>query len=351
MSLVALDALNNAVAHGAPDRAYLLFGDNDFLKEERIRAIVPALTDAATRDFNVDFLRGAEADAGTLSQVLDALPLLAARRVVVVRDFPSLRKDARAVLERYLDNPSSGTVLVMVAPAGWKAEAALISRTTAVELNALSERDTLAWIADRVGQAGARIEPAAAARLYRAVGSDLALLDGELRKLQDFANGTTITPAHVEAITGITGAKSAADVIDLVCARDGRGAAGLIPVVLRQPKTSAVSLVLSLAAHLLGIAVVLQERDRRASPRHIANTVYTMMGSARSAPIGRPWSEAVGTMTRTADRWDFVSLDRALGLLADADSALKNTSVSTEEPLLVTLLLTMCARTQSGHGT
>jgi DNA polymerase-3 subunit delta len=349
MPLAALDALDNAVTRGTPDPAYLLFGDNDFLKEERLRALVPALTDPATRDFNVDFLRGPDADAGTLSQALDALPMLAARRVVVVRDVSALRKDARAVLDRYLDNPSPGTVLVMVAPAGWKVEAGLTGKATLIELGALSERDTLTWIATRARQAGASIEPDAAARLYGAVGSDLAMLDGELRKLQDFANGATITAAHVAEVTGAVAGKSAADLIDLVCARDGRGAAALVPLVLRQPKASAVGLVLSIAAHLLGIAVVLQERGRRASPRQVANAVYSLMGSARSAPVGRPWSEAVGTMTRTADRWDFASIDRALGLLADADRAFKNTSVSTEEQLLATALLTMCARTQTGR--
>ncbi|MEA3244710.1 MAG: DNA polymerase III subunit delta [Gemmatimonadota bacterium] len=346
MPLAALDALDNAVARGTPDLVYLLFGDNDFLKEERLREFVPALTDPGTREFNVDLLRGSDTDAGTLAQALDALPMLATRRVVVVREVSALRKDVRAVLDRYLEHPSPGTVLILVAPAGWKTEATLVGKATSVELGALNERDALAWVSARARQAGTSIEPEAAERLFAATGSDLALIDGELRKLQDFAGAATITTTHVDAVTGVTSGSTAADLIDLACARDGRAAAALVPVVLRQPKASAVGMVLSLSAHLLGIGVVLQERERRTSPRHVANAIYTMMGAARSAPVGRPWSEAVGTMTRTADRWDFGSVDRALGLLADADSALKNTSVSTDEQVLVTLLLTMCARTR-----
>jgi hypothetical protein len=68
-----------------------------------------------------------------------------------------------------------------------------------------------------------------------------------------------------------------------------------------------------------------------------------MMGEARSAPVGRPWSEAVGAMTRHADRWDCPDVDRALMLLAGADSALKETGVSSDEQVLSTLVLAMCA--------
>lgn len=351
MSLAAIDALDHAVSRGTPDHAYLLFGDNDFLKEERLRGLVPALTEQGTREFNVDFLRGADADAGVLAQALDALPVLATRRVVVVRDVSALRRDARAVLDRYLANPSSQTVLIMVAPAGWKAEAVLTGKATAVEFGALNERDSLDWISARARQAGAVIEPDAAARLFAATGSDLALIDGELRKLQDFAAGATITSAHVDAITGMTAGATVAELVDLACARDGRAASALVSIVLRQPKASAVGVVLSLTAHLLGIATVLQERERRTSPRQVANAIYGMMGAARSAPVGRPWSEAVGTMTRTADQWDFESIDRALGLLADADSALKNTGISTDEQVLATLLLAMCApRRRAGRA-
>lgn len=348
MPVAALDTLDHAVARGTPDCAYLLFGDNDFLKEEKLREIVPALTDPATREFNVDFVRGADTDAGTLSQALDALPLLARRRVVVLRDVAALRKDVRTVLDRYLANPAPDTVLVMVAPAGWKVDASLAGKATTVEAGALSERQTLAWITRRATELGTSIDADATASLLAATGPDLALIAGELRKLRDFAGEASITTAHVGAVIGEVSGKTATDLIDLACARDGRAAAALVPAVLRQPKASAVGIVLSLTAHLLGIGQVLQERARRTAPRQVASTIYAMMGEARSAPVGRPWSEAVATMTRAADHWEFGSVDRALRQLADADSALKNTSVSSEDQVLATVLLTACARPRTG---
>lgn len=111
MPLAAIDALDGAVARGTPDPVYLFHGDNDFLKDEKLREVVERLSEPSTRAFNLDMLHGADAGAGDLAQALDALPMLASRRVVVVRALASLKKDARAVLERYLANPSPDTVV------------------------------------------------------------------------------------------------------------------------------------------------------------------------------------------------------------------------------------------------
>jgi len=45
----------------------------------------------------------------------------------------------------------------------------------------------------------------------------------------------------------------------------------------------------------------------------------------------------------TADRWTAPELDRALDLLLEADTALKESRVSTDEQLLASLVLALCA--------
>lgn len=79
-------AFKAALEQGTPDAVYLLHGDNEFLKDEKVADIIVRLVDPATRDFNLDLLRASDLDAGRLSAVLDALPLMAERRVVVLRD-------------------------------------------------------------------------------------------------------------------------------------------------------------------------------------------------------------------------------------------------------------------------
>lgn len=343
-----MESLQSALESGAPDRVYLFFGDNDFLKEQGVEELVEALIDPGTRDFNLDIVRGSDANPGGLSTALDALPMLAARRVVVVRDFPSLKKASRAVLDNYLENPSSQTVVVIVAPAGWKTEAAIVKRSSAVEFQALAGKDVLRWIDARAKTLGSSIEPDAAKVLAAATGSDLASLDGELRKLRDYSQEGAITAAAVRAIVGVSEGHTVTDLIDLVCAREGQTASALVTSVLSQPKASAVGLVMSLTTHILGIGQVLVDRGNRVSQRQQASNLYAMMGEARSAPVARPWGEAVAAMTRHADRWDFASVNRALTLLADADSALKDSGLSSDDGVVGTLVLMLGTRPIAG---
>src|ERR671925_1392516 len=102
--------------HFAP--AYYLFGEDDFLKEQAVRQLVDAVVDPATRDFNFEVRRGGELDAETLGSLLATPPMIAERRVLVVRDVGALRKDARTALDRYLKSPAPDAVVILVAPAG-----------------------------------------------------------------------------------------------------------------------------------------------------------------------------------------------------------------------------------------
>src|ERR687891_1609392 len=101
--------LAEAIKTGRFDPVYCLVGENDFRKEEALRQVLGSATDPSTRDFNLDVLRGSDADPQALEVALSSLPMMAERRVVVVRDPAALRKQARTRLMAYLENPSTTT--------------------------------------------------------------------------------------------------------------------------------------------------------------------------------------------------------------------------------------------------
>ena len=111
-------ALHAALKKREFDPVYYFHGDDDFLKDEGVRKLVDGAIDPGTRDFNLEQRRGAELDAEMLDSVLSTPPLLAERRMVVIRDVDKLRKDARKLLESYLSRPASDTLLLLVTPAG-----------------------------------------------------------------------------------------------------------------------------------------------------------------------------------------------------------------------------------------
>ena len=340
-------AFRAALEQGTPDAVYLLHGDNEFLKDEKVRELVDRFADPATRDFNYEFLRAAEIDGGRLSTALDALPLMATRRVIVLHDIGALKKDTRHALDRYLAHPAADTLLVLVAVAGWKPEAAVTDRVSAVELRPITEDETIAWAIGRAAGLNSQIDENAAALLVRATGADLALIDGELRKLRDYTNGKPINTDAVNAIVGVRAGETMADLLDAVCARDGARAAGLVELVLSQPKTTGVSLVMALTTHMLGVGQVLGARAYGTAPRQITSDLYAMLGEQRSAVVGRPWGEAVSAWTRHANVWNEPAVMCALALLYDADRAMKESGLSSDEQSMATLVLAICHQRRS----
>src|SRR3982750_3560966 len=79
--------------------AYYFYGEDDYLKNEELRRVIDAAVDPATRDFNFETLRGTDLDAETLGSIVGTPPMMAERRVVVIRDVHALKKDARAALD------------------------------------------------------------------------------------------------------------------------------------------------------------------------------------------------------------------------------------------------------------
>jgi DNA polymerase-3 subunit delta len=344
MAPSAIRALKAALERGIFDRAYLFHGDDDFLKEEKVRALIERATDPGTRDFNLEVRRGGETDAAALSSALANLPMMAEQRVVVVRDVAALKKDARAVLSKYLAKPAPDTVLMLVVAAGTKPDAALLDTTTAVEFRPLTDDDLVKWIAHHTKAIGVTINDRAAELLAGATGNDLALLSGEIDKLRNYTNGAEIDEDAVAAIVGVRQGETLADLLDRVFERDASGAISLLDRVLLPPKMGGVPIVMALATQMLAIGWGLAARDRGLAQHRLESEFFGLLKENSSSMTGRPWGEAVKAWVRAMKHWDAASVDRAVTLLAAADSSLKDTRVSSDEQVLTSLILSMTVR-------
>jgi DNA polymerase-3 subunit delta len=261
--------------------------------------------------------------------------------VVVIRDVDKLKKDVRALLFRYLDRPAPDTVVVLVAPAGAKADKPLTERTVAVEFAPLTGDRLPKWVAYHVDTAlGRSITPDAVALLVEAVGSDLAQLAVELEKLASFTPGA-IDEHAVAAVVGVRRSESLGALLDALAAKDAPAALDLVPGVLQQPKTSAVSIVMFLTTQTLAMAYGAAARATGTPSRALFNEYMTLLKESGAFP-GRPWGEAVTAWARNTDRWSVSELDAALTALLSTDAALKETRLSSDEQLLTSLVLTLC---------
>lgn len=340
MPAVLERAFRKSLQRGEFERVYYFHGDDDFLKEMSVRELVTAAVDPSTRDFNLDIRAAAELDAETLGSLLGTPPMMAERRVVVVRDVAVLRKDARTALDRYLKEPAPDVVLVLVAPAGEKAKVdkALEARAATVEFEPLTGDRVPRWITHHVETVlGATITPEAAELLQQASGNELAALAAELDKLASYAGGGTIDEAAVADVVGVRRGETLGDFLDRVAARDAAGALALLPHILAQPKTSAVSIVMALTTQMLAIGWGIT-RSRA--------DYFELLKSGKAFPM-RPWGEAARAWSAAERHWNDDAIDAALDALLAADIALKETRLSSDTQLLTNLLLALCGAQRS----
>jgi DNA polymerase-3 subunit delta len=336
--------LADAIRTGRFEPAYCLFGENDFRKEEAVRQILGTAVDPATRDFNVDVLRGGDVDPSALETALGSLPIMAERRVVVLRDPGALRKQARAVLDAYLAGPAADTVLVLVYPSGAEVPAAIERRCVSVEIAALGGERLIKWIVRQAKTAhGTEITRDAAELLHEAVGDDLLELASELDKLTSYSDGTAIDTTAVAAVVGVRPGETLSSLLDAVAKRDLRRTLTLLGPVLRQPKVSGVTVVMALTVQTLGIGWCRARRDAGAASSLIQREVA---GAARRVPgflDPRPFAARTGVWVSASADWSSADVEAALNSLLAADVALKETRVASEEQIVSTAVLAACA--------
>lgn len=335
-------ALHAALKKGSFDPVYYFHGDDDYLKDIRTRELVEAAVDPTTRDFNLEQRRGADTSAESLDSLLSTPPMLAERRVVVIRDIDKLKKDSRKLLDAYLKHPASDTVLLLVAPSGVKPDKGLSDRSTAVEFAPLTGDRVPKWVAYQVETVLRRsITPDAVTLLVEAVGDDLAQLAVELEKLVSYSDDV-IDEHAVAAVVGVRRGETLGDLLDAVAERNATRALALLPGVLQQPKTSAVSIVMNLTTQTLAFGYGDAARVRGLQPRALYNEYMSLLKETGAFP-GRPWGEAVNAWTKHTDRWAAGAIDAALLSLLRADEALKETRLSSDEQLLTALVLALCS--------
>src|SRR5216117_1894358 len=93
MGALSYDALLRSLKPGAtPDPVYYFHGDEDVLKDEAVRALVELVLDPSARDFNLDRRSAADLDPGAFHSLVNTPPMLAPRRVVVLRGLEDLKK-------------------------------------------------------------------------------------------------------------------------------------------------------------------------------------------------------------------------------------------------------------------
>lgn len=343
MAALTLDGLLRSLKKGAPppDPVYLLYGDEDVLKNEAVQALLAAAVEPAARDFNLDSRYAADLDAPAFDALVNTPPLFAERRAVVVRGVEQLGKrksKLRDEVVRYLAAPNPTTVLILQVAAGEDPDAELARQATSVALEPLSPERVPKWLAHYAAKLGLTVAPDAAELLIAAVGSDLSTLARELEKLAAALGDRPATAADVTGLVGVRRGETVHDLVEAAVSRRAARAAQLVEPVLEQAGMSGVKIVTLLGTHLVGTALARAERDKPGGGARVEDAVFRQLLAARPHGL-RGYREEAARWTKWSGQWTAAELARALRAALMADRALKTTTVSDDRGIVTELVL------------
>lgn len=192
--------------------AYMIYGEENYLKELYVNKIKEAVVDPAFADFN---MRSFEGKSVTLTEILqdtDMIPMMAEYTFILVHDYP-LDKSSKDVdeIKAYLKDMSESCIIVFwfdsivvdekKSDSKWKSIInAFAKYGEAVNLQKRTENDLVKLIVVSVKKRKCTIDSVNARYLINLVGSDIKTIFNELEKMCAFINEGEITKAVIDEL-------------------------------------------------------------------------------------------------------------------------------------------------------
>ncbi|MDX2192186.1 MAG: DNA polymerase III subunit delta [Gemmatimonadales bacterium] len=341
MASLSPGALRKALAARPPAPIYYVHGPEEVLKDETVQQLLDAALDPASRDFNLDIRSAQQLDPEQVVDLCNQLPMLAERRVVLLRDIEAWRRKTRGktAFLAYAANPAAETMVVLVQGGDEKPDADLAARSVSVLCDTLTPEKMAEWATARAAAMGITLGPDAATHLARAAGADgLGALRTELEKFASLPAGTPVTTALVEELVGVRSGETQYDWRDAVIADDTARALRLLRPVLAQAGVSAVPLLGLLGTTLVALQLVRARLDAGEPPARVTEQASVAFREAKAYRIGN-FREVARHLVTCAPRWPAPRVRVALRAALEADQALKGTTIGGEVAVLELLIL------------
>ncbi|MHB9029643.1 MAG: DNA polymerase III subunit delta [Candidatus Latescibacterota bacterium] len=313
------------------ERVILLTGE-EFQRLERFAELVEEAVEPATRDFNYDVFSSEdfkkEAGVGRFADIIMTFPMMAARRVAVIRDFDGVHAETRKKIAAAVKNTPDTTLVIIESE-----KAALTPKPPEryfrqETFKRVYENKLPEWIRGRFSRKGKRATDSAIALLINNVGDVLRELDNEIEKVCiAMSEKQTVTEEDVGRIVGAFRRHTIYAFCNAVGTGDFPEAARILQYLMDSEKNKETYYVSTLAAHLMKIAEY-NTQVRAGIPRDDAMKMVTES----------PFLWKLNRMEEQARNFGKPeTVRRALEAITETDSALKKSAVDKE--LLVEFML------------
>lgn len=330
--MLTLHDVTKRAAEGSLDPVYVLVGSERLLIERAVDAVRKAVDSMGAAGFNIEIFDGKGLEATRAISAARTLPMMADKRLVLVRRFDAMTPTEQNHLAEYLSDPSDSACLVMTADkldGRSKLGKAAKKKGCLIDAKPLRGRDLREFIRAEATSRDHNIAPQAVETLLDAVGDDLAAIDDAMERLSLFVGaGQRIdADAVMQCVTRIR-VESIWSLVDAIGLKDRRKGVAAAQSLLddREPPLRLLAMV---ARQLRIVARMREALSEGLRPQEAAKRA------------GAPPFKA-GDLTESARRFTADSLGDAFTLIAEADRALKG-SKRPPDVVLQDAVLALCA--------
>lgn len=329
-------ALARELREKGPERLYLLWGEEDYLRESFFSELKSACVGGEDDSFNLHRLSGDGLELQALASAVDSMPFMGERTLVELRNFPVndyREEDVERIKDILSDVPDFATVVLLL-PTGVEPDGRLAlvkflkKQGRAIEFTPQSQSMLTSWIKRRFAALGKDIGREACERLVFLSGQRMTGLIPEIEKLAGYAQGDEVTPAQVEELALHIPEAKVFEMTDRLADRRFDEAAALL------------SDLLASGEHPIKTLAMIGFQFRRLYTAKLA--LETGKGKDFIMSVHGLSPYAADRLLRSAGGFSMEALVQAVELCAQSDYRMKSSSED-DEDILKELLLKLAA--------
>lgn len=326
-------ALVRSLKANGPERLYLLWGEESYLRDSFLDEIKKQCLDGSADEFNYRRLEMPSANPQALAEAVNSVPFFSERTLVELRGLDLNKcseEDSKALAEIFSDIPEYCT-LACVPDIGFSPDGRLTliknikKYGQSIEFTPQGAGLMLNWISKRFASHGKTISRADAEYLLFVSGSLMNTLIPEIEKISAYCQSENVTKSDVDAVAQRIPEANIFDMTDCIAARDFDGAAAILAELLAAKE------------HPIMLLAMIGQQLRRLYAAKLAQE----SGKGRdyiAQACDIKYDFIINKLAAAARKFSAEHLRRSVSLCAEYDCKMKSSSIDDEE-LLRELLL------------
>lgn len=314
---------------------YFFFGEEPYLLQQAVNYIKASALEGGTTDFNFNSYYAADVEVSRIKDEVETLPMMASRRVVLLREVQDLTDKEWQELDPLFQSPVESTVFVLVGSKVDKRKKyfkTLSDKAIHVEFKRPYDNQIPSWIRHIAKSYDLSISDEAIQLFHRLVGSQLIEVESEIIKLRDFVSPrNNIELEDVAACVSRKREESVFDLVESLAMGDKVLSLNRLVHLLDQGQNE-IGIVSLVSRHLRILIQIKQGLDLNLQGMRLA----------QHAQVPHYF---VNNYVVQAKKWSLKRLELALVIMAETDRALKSSPISSHI-WLENMVLKSCALVQ-----